>query len=87
MYHHIIDRNTVIVAPLNGTIFCLPNLDPAILRTGHHPFTLAMESDASYISRVTSEDHHRRRIRRANVKKLDIMVAGSGEVTLVWGDA
>lgn len=57
--HHVINRDTVIVASLNAPVFRLPYLYPPIFRTSNHPFAFTMESDTGNIPRVPGESHDR----------------------------
>ena len=71
------------VAALYGTTSRLPDLDCAVLGTGHHPFSLAVKRDACYIARVAFECEERVRIRGFDVVELDGVVAGCGEEPFV----
>ena len=51
--HNIIRGAAVVVASLDGPRPGLPYFDSAVLRTCDHPFSLAVESDAGNVSRMT----------------------------------
>lgn len=75
------------VITLNVTGSRVPNLDCAILRTCHHPFTLAVKSKSSDIVGMALESQDGSRICRFNVVELHSMMSGSSKKALVWGNA
>lgn len=87
MDDHVVDRNAVIIAPLDCSILRLPHFHPAIFRASYHPLSLAVEGNTCYVARMTREYHHRSWICGANIEKLDIVISSCSEVALVWGDA
>lgn len=87
VYNDIIGRTAVAVAPLDGPRARLPDLDGAVLGARHHPLALAVEGDAGDVARVALKGQQRTWVGRLDVVKLDRLVAGCGEVSLVGGDA
>lgn len=53
MNDDVVCGEAVVVAALYGSTPRLPNLDSPVFRAGHHPFSLAVEGDASDVSGVT----------------------------------
>ena len=85
--YYVVDSNAVVVAPLNGPLFALPHFDESVLRTGHQPFRVAMESDPCDIACVSIKFCDGLRICGADVVELDIVITGSGQHSLVRRDA
>jgi hypothetical protein len=56
---YIIYWAAVGIASLNSSTSSLPNLHGTILRTCNHPFSFAMERNASYISGMSFEGEKR----------------------------
>lgn len=83
----VVDGATVVVAALDGAAARLPNLDGAVLGARHHPLALAVERDARDVARVALKRQQRVGVGRLDVKELDGVVAGGGEVALVGRDA
>lgn len=65
---HVIDRRSVVVAPLNHAGARIPNFDGAVLGTRDHPLPIAVECNTGYIARMALEYRGGRGIRRANVE-------------------
>jgi hypothetical protein len=86
MNHHIIDRTTVRIAPLDRATSRLPDLNGPILRARDHPFALTMEGDARYVARMALEAEQRIGVRGFDVIEFDGVVAGGGEESLVRRD-
>lgn len=52
VYHDVVDRAAVGVAPLDISRACLPDFDSAILRARDHPLALTVERHACNVARV-----------------------------------
>lgn len=85
--NHVIHGRPMVVASLNASRPRLPDLDGSIFRACDHPFALAMERDACDVALVTFECQQRIRVGRLNIVQLHSMMASSGKVALVGGDA
>lgn len=85
--YDIIHGRAVVVAALDGTSPCIPNLNGPILRTCHHPLSFTMERNPCNIASVAFEGKQRGRVRGANVEELHIEVSSRSKVALVGGDA
>lgn len=87
MDHDVIGRAAMVIASLDGTRSCLPDLDCAVLGGRNHPLALAMEGDSSDIASVTLERQQRVWVRRFDVVKFHGVVAGGSQEALIGGDA
>ena len=76
----------MVVAPLDRSRSRLPDLYRPILGTGHHPFALAVKSNAGNVTRMALECQQRIWVRGLDVVEFDVVVAGSGEEALIGGD-
>src|SRR5690349_19625356 len=82
MNDDIIDWHAVGVVPLHVATPCVPDLDRAVLATGHQPFRLAMERNAGDIASVSVESENRVGVCGFDVVQLDRVVSGGREVAL-----
>ncbi len=87
MDDYIVDRTTVVIAPLDAAAASLPDLDVAILGTSDHPFAFAVKCDTCYVARMAFEREDGIGIRGLDVVELDRMVARSSEEALIWRNA
>jgi hypothetical protein len=87
MNHHVIRWTAMVVASLNRSGPCLPDLDGSVLGASYHPFPLAVKCDACDVSSVALKCQQRVRVRRLDIVKFDGMVASGGKVSLVRRDA
>ena len=85
MDDNVVGWGAVVVASLDSSGACLPDLDRSVLRACNHPLALAVEGHTGYIAGVALEGHEGLRVRGTNVEQFDIAVAGRGEVSLVGG--
>lgn len=85
--NHVVGWAAMVVASLNGSSPCLPDLDGPVLGASYHPFPLAVKRDACDIPGVALKCQQRVRIRRLDIIQLDGMMASGGKVSLVGGDA
>ena len=87
VYDNVVDGMTVIVASLDGSCSCLPDLDGAVLRARDHPLALAVKGNSCDIARVALKGQERVRVRGLDVVELGRVVARCGEKSLVGRDA
>lgn len=85
VYDNIVDRTAMIVASLDSPTAGLPDLNGAILRAGHHPFSFTVEGYARDISSVALKGQQGIGVGGLDIVELDSMVARCCEETLVWG--
>ena len=83
MDHHIVDGASVRVIALHSRSPRIPDLYSAIFRAGDHPLTLAVESDASNITRVPLKGEKWCGVRGADIVQLDIVVTGRSQEALI----
>lgn len=68
MDNNVVDRRSVVVAPLNHARARIPDLDSTIFGASDHPFPIAMKRDASDVVRMALKDRNRRGVSGANVE-------------------
>ena len=83
---YIVDWRTMRIASLNRATPSLPYLNCAILRTCHHPFSLAVECDARDIASVTFERKEGVWICRFYIVEFDRVMASGGKEPFVRRD-
>lgn len=80
---NIVNRTAMIVASLNSPAAGLPDLNSAVLRAGHHPFSFAVEGHARDVAGVTLEGEQGVGVGGLDIVEFDGMVASSCKETLV----
>jgi hypothetical protein len=84
---HVVHGRAVDVIPLDASAPRIPYFDRVILGAGDHPFPLTVERYTCDVAGVAFEGENRVGVAGLDVVKLDIVVAGCGEVAFVGGDA
>ena len=75
--NHIVHGGSMRVAPLNVAGPRLPYLHSSVLRTRHHPFSLAVKRDAGDVALVALEHKQGNGVGGSDIEELDGAVAGS----------
>jgi len=85
--YDIIRRAAMVIASLNRSSPCLPDLDSAVFGASNHPFSLAVKSDACDVAGMPLESQQWVRVRGFDIVELDGVMTSGGKVSFVGGDA
>lgn len=77
----------MVVAPLYRARPCLPDFDGAVFRTGHHPFSLAVEGDACDVACVALKNEVWRGIGISDFEEFNGVMACRCKISFVGRDA